>query len=138
MQLFVYLTALYKSTTAAAANSNEILDTGRSLNDTILKHKKAKFTEPDMENLQKIVAPEIKHEWKMVAYSMDLKFVVAKRIEKESQNDLTVCCQKLFEMWLSTSLHPTSRTWRKLLERIGDVDSLCAAAENIEKALKKN
>jgi len=95
------------------------------------------FSEPDMHKLQKIVTPEIKHEWKSVAYAMEYRFPYVKAIEKESLNDLAVCCQKLFEDWLSTNHYPTPHTWRKLLERIRDVDNLYSAAVEIEKKLMK-
>jgi len=91
-----------------------------------------------MHKLQKIVTPNIKHEWKNVAYSMDYETSEVIAIEKESQNDLATCCQKLFENWLATNHYPKPHTWRKLLERIEDVDVLHSAAEKIrEKLLEK-
>ncbi|XP_065903075.1 NACHT, LRR and PYD domains-containing protein 12-like isoform X2 [Dysidea avara] len=94
-------------------------------------------TEPNMHKLSKIVTPEIKHEWKTVAYSMEYRFPDVKAIERESPNDLAVCCQKLFEDWLSTNHYPTPHTWHKLLERIEDVDNLYSAAEKIKEKLKE-
>ena len=90
-----------------------------------------------MFKLQKIVIPNIKHEWRSVAYSMEYEVSDVKAIEKEAQNDLATCCEKLFEDWLSTNHYPTPKTWRNLLERIREVTNLYAATEKIEKKLKE-
>ena len=90
-----------------------------------------------MHKLLEIVIPEIKHEWRTVAHSMDIKFAVVKKIKRESQNNLAECCQKLLENWLSTKHASTPHTWWKLLERIRDVDGLQSAAEKIEEKLVK-
>ena len=89
-----------------------------------------------MFKLQKIVTPNIKHEWRSVAYSMEYEVNDVKAMEKEAQ-DLAGCCEKLFEDWLSTNHYPKPQTWRKLLERIREVDNLQAAADKIEEKLKE-
>ena len=90
-----------------------------------------------MFKLQKIVTPNIKHEWKSVAYSMEYEVSDVKAMERKSQKDLAACCDELYEDWLSTNHYPTPPTWRKLLECIREVDNLQAAAEKIEEKLKE-
>jgi len=87
-----------------------------------------------MRNLNKIVIPRIKAEWKNVVYSMDYELHIITAIERESQ-DLQERFQKLFTDWLTTSHGPTPKTWKTLLERIEDVEELTAAVEHVKEAL---
>ena len=91
---------------------------------------------PEMWDLIKIVIPNIKAEWKSVAYSMRYDPQAVKAIEVES-HDLEEHCQKLFEDWLTTSHGPTPKTWQTLLEKISDVENLTIAIEKIEEMLIK-
>ena len=86
----------------------------------------------NMHQLNKIVVPRIKSEWKDVAYSMGYKVHDLKTIEKDCHHDSKECCQDMLAKWLTTSKHPT---WSKLLEYIKEVDDLVAAAEEIDKLI---
>ena len=84
-----------------------------------------------MWNLIKIVIPKIKFEWENFAYSMGYEPDTVNAIEKECNGKLEDCCKKLFQDWLTTGHGRTPKTWQTVIERIKDVDSLVAAAENI-------
>ena len=88
-------------------------------------------SEPDMWKLIKVVIPKIKAEWESVAYSMGYDPSTVNAIKKECNGILDGCCQNLFSDWLATDHGCTPKTWQKLLERIGDVDNLAAAVEEI-------
>ena len=89
-----------------------------------------------MWDLIKIVIPNIKSEWKYVAYSMHYDLQEVEAIEEASHN-VEKCCLKLFEDWLKTGHGPTPKTWETLLEKIRDVENLTAATEKIEEMLRK-
>ena len=82
----------------------------------------------------KIVIPKIKAEWKYFAYSLEYEIAAVKAIERDSR-DSQHCCENLFEDWLSTEHGAAPKTWRTLLQKIKEVDSLCAAADDIQKEL---
>ena len=82
-----------------------------------------------MHQLNKIVVPGIKSEWKNVAYSMGYKVHDVKAIEKDCHYVSKECCQCLLSKWLTASHHPT---WSKLLEYIKEVEELVAPAEEIQ------
>ena len=93
--------------------------------------------EPTMHDLNKIVVPRIKSEWENVAFAMKYPLYIISAIEKESHNDLLVCCQKLFKDWLTTNHGPSPKTWKTLLESIEGVEELTAALEEIKTELVK-
>ena len=92
------------------------------------------FSEPDIWQLTKVVIPKIKAEWKDVALSMGYGMHNIKDIKLESE-DFKECCQNLFSDWLETDHGPTPKSWRTLLSKIKQVDSLTTAAEEIEMEL---
>lgn len=87
-----------------------------------------------MWDLIKIVIPKIKADWKHLAYSLKYDIPTVKAIERDSR-DSGHCCEKLFEDWLSTPHGATPKTWHTLLQKIKEVDSLFAAADDIQREL---
>ena len=90
---------------------------------------------PEMKELQKIVIPKIKAEWKTVAYNMGYKPHETDAITVECCHKLKDCCVMLFEDWLRTSHPPTPKIWQTLLDHLKQVDDLTAVMEDIEKEL---
>ena len=89
-----------------------------------------------MDDLKKIVIPEVKAHWEDLAYSMKFKISQVEAIERDRDlRGLDDRCTKLFVSWLTTDKGCKPKTWRKLLERIKEVNELYAAAEHIEKTL---
>ena len=89
-----------------------------------------------MWDLIKIVIPKIKADWKHLAYSLKYDIPTVKAIERDSR-DSGNCCEKLFEDWLSTDYGATPKTWHTLLQKIKEVDSLFAAADDIQRELTR-
>ena len=94
------------------------------------------FSEPEMWDLIKIVIPEIKAEWKYFAYSLKYDIPFVKAIERDC-HDSEQCCVKLFEDWLSTGHGAAPKTWCILLQKIKQVESLVAAADDIKRQLDR-
>ena len=92
------------------------------------------LSEPNMQDLVKIVVPKVTPKWKDLAYSMgyDIATVSAIRIDSHNVED---SCRRLFEDWLSTDRGSTPKTYRTLLRCIKEVDMLTAASEEIEMEL---
>ena len=84
----------------------------------------------------KIVIPKIKADWKIFAYSLQFDIPTVKAIENDCR-DSEQCCRKLFEEWLSTEHGAIPKTWCTLLQKIKEVDSLFAAADNIKTELDR-
>ena len=87
-----------------------------------------------MWDLIKIVIPKIKANWKHFAYSLGYDTPTVKAIQSDCR-DCGTCCENLFEDWLSTEHGVTPKTWHTLLWKIKQVDSLCAAADDIQREL---
>ena len=92
------------------------------------------FVEPLIGELTKIVVPEVKAHWEDLAYSMGYEIADVKGIDRDGRN-VGDRCTRLFEDWLESPRGCTPKTWKKLIERIRDVDELYAAAERIQKSL---
>ena len=89
-----------------------------------------------MWELSKIVIPEIKANWKDVAYiSLRYDIPKVKSIEEKHHNDPKKCCQELFEDWLRTCKEGESKTWEALLGQLKEVEELKASVEKISKML---
>ena len=93
-------------------------------------------TKPEMWDIIKIVFPKIRGEWKYVAHSMRYTPDDVKTFKKDSR-DSKESCYNLFTDWLTTNRGITPKTWRKLIERIKDVEELQNVAESIEEEVKK-
>ena len=93
-------------------------------------------TQPEIWDLLDIVVPLINAKWDHVAYSMKYGIPAVNAFEKDSL-DSKQRCLNLFKDWLSTENGITPKTWRTLLDRIKAVDGLHAAAEDIEKRIRK-
>ena len=91
---------------------------------------------PEMWDIISIVFPEIRGEWKFVAYSMRYSPLDVRAFESDSC-DLKGSCLNLFTDWLTTNRGITPKTWRILIERIKAVGELQKAAETIEEKVKK-
>ena len=89
-----------------------------------------------MWDLIKIVIPKIKAEWKHFAYSLEYDIPIVKAIERDCR-DSGHCCEKLFEDWLSTEHGVAPKTWCILLQKIKEVESLFAVAEDIKRQLDR-
>ena len=85
----------------------------------------------------KIVIPKIKADWKHLAYSLQCDIPVVRAIEMDFSGHSQRCCEKLFEYWLSTDHGATPKTWHTLLQKIKEVDSLFAAADDIKRVLSR-
>ena len=89
-----------------------------------------------MWDLIKIVIPEVKAEWKHLAYSMKYNTATVKAIKKDC-SDSAECCETLFEDWLSTDHGAAPKTWSTLLQKINDVDTLATAVDDIKGQLSR-
>ena len=89
-----------------------------------------------MWDLIKIVIPKIKADWKHFAYSLEYDIPTVKAIERDC-SDSEQCCEKLFEDWLSTDHGAAPKTWCTLLQKIKEVESLFAAADDIKRQLNR-
>ena len=94
------------------------------------------FSEPKMGDLIKIVIPKIKAEWKDFAYLLEYDIPTVTAIERDCR-DSKQCCQKLFEDWLSTEHGVAPKTWCILLQKIKEVESLVAVADDIKRQLDR-
>ena len=88
-----------------------------------------------MWKLRKLVVPEVKACWDNLAFSMEYEIPQVEAIKRDGKDVSEQCATKLFQDWLETSHGCTPKTWRKLLERIKDVDELYAAADRIKEKL---
>ena len=89
-----------------------------------------------MWDMIKIVIPKVKANWKHLAYSLKYDIPDVKAIERDCR-DSEQCCEKLFEDWLSTNHGVSPKTWCTLLQKIKEVNSLFAAADDIKRELSK-
>ena len=90
-----------------------------------------------MDDLKKIVVPEVKAHWEALAYSLKFTISQVEAIERDRDlRDMDDRCTKLFKTWLTTDNGCKPKTWQKLLERIKEVNELYAAAERIKKTLE--
>ena len=91
-----------------------------------------------MGDLLEFVVPQIKAHWKNVAYiALRYDIPTVKGIQKKHLNDVEMCCQEMFEIWLTTSHGIKPKTWSTLLAQLKKVEELVAVTEVIEKRLKK-
>ena len=89
-----------------------------------------------MWQLSKIVIPEIKANWKDVAYtSLHYDIPKVRSIEEKHCNDPKKCCRELFEDWLCTCKEGKSKTWETLIQQLKEIEELKASVEKIVKLL---
>ena len=84
-----------------------------------------------MADLNNIVIPRIKAEWKDVAYALRYKIVTVNAIKQKHNENPKKCCQELFEDWLSTNHGVSPKTWSTLLDKLKEVEELSAATQEI-------
>jgi len=94
------------------------------------------LSEAEMWELSQFVIPNIKAEWKDLAYCMRYKPESVEAFRKDSK-DLKECCERLLTDWLTTSHDPKPKTYKNLLKYIKKIDKLTAASKTIEKDLIK-
>ena len=105
-----------------------------AMNDDTNLCKFCNLVEPSIEELRRIVVPEVKAHWKDLAYSMGYEIAAVKGIDSDGRN-VGDRCIGLFEDWLEFPRSCTPKTWKTLIERIRNVDELYAAADRIQKKL---
>jgi len=104
------------------------------MNDNTSLCKFCHLVEPLIGELKKFVIPEVKAHWKDLAYSMGYEITDVDAIDRDGSN-VGDRCTELFKDWLESPRGCTPKTWKKLIERIKNVDKLYAAADRIQKKL---
>ena len=92
------------------------------------------LSDVQMWELNEIVIPKIKAEWKDLAYCMRYKPEEVEGFRNDSQ-DSKECCEKLFTNWLRTGHGPTPKTYQTLLKCIKKISRLTAVSKTIEEEL---
>ena len=92
------------------------------------------LTEVEMWELTKIVVPNVKAKWDILAFSMRYKPRDVEAFRKDSQN-LQECCMELFSDWITTDHGPIPKTYQTLLNHIKQIDGLADASKDIEREL---
>ena len=90
-----------------------------------------------MGDLLKFVVPEIQAHWQNVAYiALGYDIQMVKTIRCKHQNNVKMCCQELFEIWLTTAHGVKPKIWSTLITQLKTVEELTSATEVIENKLK--
>ena len=100
-------------------------------------HNDCFYLEPKIGDLLRFVVPEVQAHWERTAFialCYDIKTVDA--IRERFQNNVSRCCQEMFEIWLKTTQGVKPKTWSNFIEQLKKVDELTSAAEKIENILK--
>ena len=87
-----------------------------------------------MFELNEIVIPKIKAEWKQLANCMRYSTQEIKGFKKDSQ-DSGECCENLLDNWISTGHGPKPKTYKTLLKHIKKISNLATASKAVEKEL---
>ena len=90
-----------------------------------------------MKHLINIVVPRVAAHWNDVAFNLDFNIPTVQIISKKFQNDPVGCCREMFEEWLNSSEGTQPKIWSTLLTSLKQMKRLRAAAEEIEKELKR-
>ena len=92
------------------------------------------YVEPTIEDLVKVVIPNVAAHWEILAYFLELDI---SRMEIKSFNDPEKCCREVFINWLSSKEGISPKTWEVLLKTLSDITELRVVAEQIELQIKK-
>lgn len=93
-------------------------------------------TKPSMANVVKIVIPKIRGYWEEVGYSLGFDITFITNLGMQFSPDCRKCCLHLLENWLQHQGHDP-KTWSQLVDAIGNVNGLYAAAEEIKASLEQ-
>ena len=88
-----------------------------------------------MHNLIRMVIPKVSSEWEDLAYALQYKVPTVKSIKNDHRGDSRKCCKELFEDWLSTSNGAKPKTWKTLLGKLIEVETLVSVSERIKEEL---
>ena len=88
-----------------------------------------------MADILKIVIPKIAAQWEDVAYALRYKIETVYIIKEKHNGEPKACSRGLFIDWLSTNHGAEPKLWSVLLEKLGEIEELKTAAEEIEKEL---